>query len=1137
MKFLILLCCIIAVVQSSTEYNFRRDFYLDDKEYDESFAKDPTEGGRIQFVSQAQANLDAKKPYTVDFGGFSLKLSSKTWNGKDSPVSGLDWVRCEYDDATGTILTTMHAHKDSTLDKIEKLTVTDSSGQTLLDEDVSLKTKSADVQVTYATTMKDYSKMVIHLHNYGDSDATVSDVKIMGTVDGLSGEVKLKSGAHYVSVVDVSSLNFKEASVWTAVVNSEAGTAGFGGKFLKEFFPLESWPKGDDKPFPVDGCSSKNFDTLYDDLSLDTKDGDRPWYVLPSHKYWQDTDRMPKESTAPGIAGAFLGDESDGNYDDSWDVWTRQMEAEENMDELYGEDGVHFPTYDGGHINHYNGAFSGISDIQGMDFYVAACAPHITGFDNTMRIQGAYDYLYNTRQNMKPLPTWLYSQGYCADCWSKYPMHGNEVVMQMASVLAAGGKGSMLFQSDVTVKDKGGDWSSSWSDGSDFMKTLNFVREYARISDVDGTKVDTDGDTKNKVILSALTGPETTIGVFISTNADSYNDVTCYAGVGRHWEFKEQTIDKTSFDINTHLKDLANSAGKSPSDFFEVVEIAAGKVRDDPDNVKLKIDDDKWYVENLTIKTSGDTHSSDGVVRVFMLRPKSSSASQPALAGDASFKVIQTAENNDDRLTEKEAVSLVDNVDADADYELEVDMDKTYQTIRGWGGAFTDSTAYNFMQLPESEQEEFLNAYFSKDGLGYSICRLQMGSSDFAISHYNYANVTDDYNLDHFSIEHDLAYIIPMILKAQKVAAENGVKLELLATPWSPPPWMKRTLSGREAARMSNSLMPGLRQEKEVFQAWALYFSKYLSAYKDAGVEISYVTVQNEPHVAKQFIVTYECCGFDPEHERDFLRDYLGPRLEADHPDVKIFIHDDQKTDKMVEMVKAVMEDPVAKKYAYGAAFHWYDNWGMNYDILKQVKDMYPDLPILGTEATNAKPSMEKLEGRLWSNGQRYAVDILRDMNHYAEGWIDWNMLLDKTGGPSSQHLTPAKQGQDLGNCDAPIRANFTTYPYYPLDQPHGDYALMYQSTYYHYGSVRIDLSQNPPASPASTDKKDRGMPTSVESTAFVVPTSEGGRQLVVVVHNFLKTKTSYKIKVPNYGEAIIKMPKESIQTLVLDLN
>ena len=94
------------------------------------------------------------------------------------------------------------------------------------------------VQVTYATIMKYESKIVLHLHNYGDTDTTVSVVKILGTVDGINGEIKLKAGAHYVSVVDVSSLNLKEASVWTAVVNSGAGTAGFGGKFMKEFFPL-----------------------------------------------------------------------------------------------------------------------------------------------------------------------------------------------------------------------------------------------------------------------------------------------------------------------------------------------------------------------------------------------------------------------------------------------------------------------------------------------------------------------------------------------------------------------------------------------------------------------------------------------------------------------------------------------------------------------------------------------------------------------------------------------------------------------------------------------------------------------------------------------------------------------------------
>ena len=105
---------------------------------------------------------------------------------------------------------------------------------------------------------------------------------------------------------------------------------------------------------------------------------------------------------------------------------------------------------------------------------------------------------------------------------------------------------------------------------------------------------------------------------------------------------------------------------------------------------------------------------------------------------------------------------------------------------------------------------------------------------------------------------------------------------------------------------MANSLMPGLLQESNVFSAWALYFSKYLSAYADAGVNISYVTVQNEPHVAKQFLVTYECCGFEPAHERDFLRDYLGPTLKRDHPNVEIYIHDDQKNDVMIDMVNTV---------------------------------------------------------------------------------------------------------------------------------------------------------------------------------------------------------------------------------------
>lgn len=95
---------------------------------------------------------------------------------------------------------------------------------------------------------------------------------------------------------------------------------------------------------------------------------------------------------------------------------------------------------------------------------------------------------------------------------------------------------------------------------------------------------------------------------------------------------------------------------------------------------------------------------------------------------------------------------------------------------------------------------------------------------------------------------------------------------------------------------MRNSEMPGLIQTREMKAAWALYMSKYLDAYrKQHGIPIVAVTVQNEPHVAKQFLVTYECCGFNSTHETEFLRDYLGPQLRADHPDVAILIFDDQK--------------------------------------------------------------------------------------------------------------------------------------------------------------------------------------------------------------------------------------------------
>jgi len=167
---------------------------------------------------------------------------------------------------------------------------------------------------------------------------------------------------------------------------------------------------------------------------------------------------------------------------------------------------------------------------------------------------------------------------------------------------------------------------------------------------------------------------------------------------------------------------------------------------------------------------------------------------------------------------------------------------------------------------------------------------------------------------------------------------------------------------------------------------------------------------------------------------RDFIRDYLGPQLKTDHPQVQIMLYDHNK-DNIVNWVKTVFSDPVAAKYADGTAFHWYS--GSEFENLADANAAAPNKFLLGmnnclqlneivslfrgfgfsssfsssslaTEACTCPPAPGD-----WTKGEKYAFDILGDLNNYAVGWTDWNMLLDLQGGPN--HLN--------NFCDAPIMA------------------------------------------------------------------------------------------------------------------
>jgi glucosylceramidase len=302
-----------------------------------------------------------------------------------------------------------------------------------------------------------------------------------------------------------------------------------------------------------------------------------------------------------------------------------------------------------------------------------------------------------------------------------------------------------------------------------------------------------------------------------------------------------------------------------------------------------------------------------------------------------------------------------------------IDPDRTFQTIEGFGGAFTDAAADVFAELPEASQEKFLKACFDPvDGNGYTLCRTTIHSCDYAAGMYTYDEVPGDKDLEHFSIEHDRKNRLPFIKRA--LAAAKG-RLRLYASPWSPPGWMKT----------NGEMKHGGKLKPEYRQTWADYFVKYVKAYAAEGIPIWGLTVQNEPMATQ----VWESCIFTANEERDFVRDYLGPTLHARGlADVKLMIWDHNRG-LMYQRAEATYEDPKASKYVWGTAFHWYV--GNHYDNVRMVHDAFPDKALLFTEGS--------VRGT-WESAYHLAKDVITDLNNWTGGWTVWNLLLDPAGGP-----------------------------------------------------------------------------------------------------------------------------------------
>ncbi len=266
---------------------------------------------------------------------------------------------------------------------------------------------------------------------------------------------------------------------------------------------------------------------------------------------------------------------------------------------------------------------------------------------------------------------------------------------------------------------------------------------------------------------------------------------------------------------------------------------------------------------------------------------------------------------------------------------IAVNPEESFQTITGFGGSFTEASAYLLNQMSPEKRMQILEAYFGDSGARYSLTRTHMNSCDFSLTNYSYAPIPGDIHLKHFSIEEDMDDIIPMILDAMSIS-KDGFKI--IASPWTAPPWMQ-----------DNNDWKGGRLLPRYYDTWALFFSKYLKAYRDQGIDIWAFTVENEPLGNDS---NWESMHFTPQEQNEFVNNHLGPRLRAEGHKVKIFGYDQNRDEELVEWVDAMYDDPEAAKFYDGTAVHWYGST-FNYfpDALQYAHHKAPDRNLINTEA------------------------------------------------------------------------------------------------------------------------------------------------------------------------------------------
>jgi glucosylceramidase len=388
-------------------------------------------------------------------------------------------------------------------------------------------------------------------------------------------------------------------------------------------------------------------------------------------------------------------------------------------------------------------------------------------------------------------------------------------------------------------------------------------------------------------------------------------------------------------------------------------------------------------------------------------------------ASAQTVSVWMTSDNQRTKMQAQPAVTFT--AGSTASNPMFVDDARTYQTIEGFGASFTDSAAYLLNQVaPPAVRTSVMSDLFTRDGIGIgvSFIRDPMGASDLARTHYSYDDLPSgqtDPTLANFSIAHDEVDIIPLV----RLARQLNPDVKIMATPWSPPGWMKST-----GSMIGGTLLPSM------YGPFAQYFVRYIQAYEANGIPIDYISLQNE---ALYVPADYPGMSMDAATQATVLENFVLPALTSAGLSTHTLLYDhnwdrpDYPSDVLSDQTLAA--DPAIA----GIAWHGY---GGTPGVMATLQAQHPDKGNYQTEHS----------GGTWVSDQVKAdfEEITHVMRNWGRAYVKWSLALDQNRGP---HLG------GCGTCTPLVTINNTSgAATYPIDF----YTLGHFSKFVHSGARRV---------------------------------------------------------------------------------